>query len=75
MSFWFGILNEFVCCSSVLELSVCCSVSLLRSFKPLFWADDAFRGGGGEFSGLPPVELSTLPQLVKVGFWLCPPGA
>ncbi|CAM6107221.1 unnamed protein product [Calypogeia fissa] len=27
--------------------------------------DDAFRGGGGEFSGLPPVELSTLPQLVK----------
>lgn len=38
-------------------------------------ADDAFRGGGGEFSGLPPVELSTLPQLVKVGLWLFPPGA
>jgi hypothetical protein len=42
-------------------------------FKFFSNADDAFRGGGGEFSGLPPVELGALPQLVKVSIdILCP---
>lgn len=34
-------------------------------------ADDSFRSANGEFRELPPVELSNLPFILKVRFFLC----
>jgi len=50
-------------CLAFVSVSLC-SLIILPS------ADDSFRSANGEFRELPPVELSNLPFILKVGFFL-----
>lgn len=57
-------------CMCILPQLVCLTiVKCLVTILP--FADDSFRSANGEFRELPPVELSNLPFILKVRFFLC----